>query len=207
MGGAAHVLALARMIMETQLRVRLGVYIPVVENSVGAGAFRPGDILSTRKGLTVEIEDTDAEGRLILADALARASEAQPELIVDFATLTGAARIALGPDLAPVFTDDEALAQAIETAALQAGDPVWRLPLWTPYEAGLKSSVADMKNLGDPGMAGTIAAALFLRRFVTAPSWVHLDVWAWRPARYGRPAGAAANGLRALWTMLRTRYG
>jgi leucyl aminopeptidase len=207
MGGAAHALALARMIMSAELRVRLICCVPTVENAIGPNAFRPSDILKSRKGVTVEVEDTDAEGRLILADALTRASELKPELVIDFATLTGAARVALGPDLAPLYTDDDKLAEDIISASKEVGDPVWRMPLWPGYENGLKSSIADMKNLGDGPMGGSITAALFLKAFVDAPSWAHFDIWAWRPGRYGRPAGAAACGLRAVWTMLKTRYG
>ncbi len=206
MGGAAHALALSRLIMSAELPVRLYCCVPAVENAIGPNAFRPSDILKSRKGLTVEVEDTDAEGRLILGDALARASELKPELIIDFATLTGAARVALGPDLAPLYTDDDKLAADIASAAKQVGDPVWRMPLWPGYEAGLKSPIADMKNLGDGPMGGSITAALFLKAFVTAPSWAHFDIWAWRPGRYGRPVGAAACGLRAVWAMLKTRF-
>ncbi|OYW43003.1 MAG: leucyl aminopeptidase [Rhodobacterales bacterium 12-64-8] len=207
MGGAAHALALARLIMGAELPVRLICCVPAVENSIGPNSFRPSDILKSRKGLTVEIEDTDAEGRLILGDALTRASEHKPELIIDFATLTGAARVALGPDLAPLYTDDDALATDMNEAARTTGDPVWRMPLWPGYEGGLRSPIADMKNLGDGPMGGSITAALFLKAFVSAPSWAHFDIWAWRPARYGRPAGAAACGLRAVWGVLRKRYG
>jgi leucyl aminopeptidase len=207
MGGAAHALAIARLVMGAELPVRLICITPLVENAIGPNAFRPGDVYKTRKGLTVEIEDTDAEGRLILADALTRASELKPELIIDFATLTGAARVALGPDLAPLYTDDDTLAEGILAGAKASGDPVWRMPLWAGYEGGLKSPIADMKNLGDGPMGGSITAALFLKAFVSAPSWAHFDIWAWRPARYGRPAGAAACGLRAVWSMLKTRYG
>ncbi|MEQ1610145.1 MAG: leucyl aminopeptidase family protein [Hyphomonadaceae bacterium] len=206
MGGAAHALALARMVMSAELPVRLYCCVPAVENAIGPGAFRPSDILKSRKGVTVEIDDTDAEGRLILADALTRASELKPELLIDFATLTGAARVALGPDLAPLYTDDEALAADIASAAKQVGDPVWRMPLWAGYEGGLKSPIADMKNTADGPMGGSITAALFLKAFVNAPSWAHFDIWAWRPARYGRAAGAAACGLRAVWAMLKARY-
>jgi len=206
MGGAAHALALARLVMGADLPVRMIVCVPAVENAIGPAAFRPSDILKSRKGLTVEIEDTDAEGRLILGDALARASEHNPELILDFATLTGAARVALGPDLAPVYTDDDKLAADIAAGSKATGDPVWRMPLWPGYEAGLKSPIADLKNLGDGPMGGSITAALFLKSFVTAPSWAHFDIWAWRPARYGRPAAAAACGLRAVWSMLKSRY-
>lgn len=206
MGGAAHALALSRMVMSAGLPVRLICCVPAVENAISGEAFRPSDILKSRKGLTVEVEDTDAEGRLILADALTRASEHHPELIIDFATLTGAARVALGPDLAPLYTDDDRLAADILDGSKATGDPVWRMPLWSGYEAGLKSPIADMKNLGDGPMAGSITAALFLKAFVNAPSWAHFDIWAWRPSRYGRPAGAAACGLRAVWAMLKKRY-
>lgn len=207
MGGAAHALALSRLVMSAALPVRLYCCVPAVENAIGPNAFRPSDIIKSRKGLTVEVEDTDAEGRLILGDALTRASELKPELIIDFATLTGAARVALGPDLAPLYTDDDKLASDIASASKQVGDPVWRMPLWPGYEGGLKSPIADMKNLGDGPMGGSITAALFLKAFVIAPSWAHFDIWAWRPGRYGRPAGAAACGLRAVWTMLKGRYG
>lgn len=206
MGGAAHALALSRMIMSAGLPVRLICCVPAVENAIGPRSFRPSDILKSRKGLTVEIDDTDAEGRLVLGDALTRASEHKPDLIIDFATLTGAARVALGPDLAPLYTDDEDLASDIAAAARETGDPVWRMPLWAGYEGGLKSPIADMKNTGDGPMGGSITAALFLKAFVNAPSWAHFDIWAWRPARYGRPAGAAACGLRAVWRMLKKRY-
>jgi leucyl aminopeptidase len=207
MGGAAHVMALARLVMGARMDVRLVLSIPAVENAIGSRAFRPSDILRSRKGLTVEVEDTDAEGRLILGDALTRASEFRPDLMIDFATLTGAARVALGPDLAPLYTDDEALAADILQSSVRVGDPVWRMPLWPGYEAGLKSHVADMKNLGDGPMGGSITGALFLKRFVDAPRWAHFDIWGWRPARYGRPAGAAACGLRAVWATLLQRYG
>src|SRR5262245_46865821 len=207
MGGAAHALAVARLIMDAKLPVRLTCITPLVENAIGPNAFRPGDVYKTRKGLTVEIEDTDAEGRLILADALARESELKPELIIDFATLTGAARTALGPDLAPLYTDDDKLAEALLAGSKATGDPMWRMPLWAGYENGLKSPIADLKNLGDGPMGGSITAALFLKQFVSAPSWAHFDIWSWRQARYGRPAGAAACGLRAVWSMLKTRYG
>jgi leucyl aminopeptidase len=206
MGGAAHALALSRMIMSAGLPVRLICCVPAVENAIGPDAFRPSDILRSRKGLTVEVEDTDAEGRLILADALARACEHGPELVIDFATLTGAARVALGPDLAPLYTDDDQLAADLADAARATGDPVWRMPLWAGYEGGLRSPIADLKNLGDGPMAGSITAALFLKAFVTAPRWAHFDIWAWRPSRYGRPAGAAACGLRAVWRALKKRY-
>ena len=205
MGGSAHVIALARLVMSSNLPVRLKLYVPAVENAIGRDAFRPSDILQTRKGLTVEIDNTDAEGRLILGDALARACESDPDLLVDFATLTGAARVALGPDLAPFYTDDGDLADAISAAGTVSGDPVWRMPLWDPYKSMLKSSVADLQNSGGR-FAGSITAAIFLKQFVDARRWVHLDVWGWREGKYGRPEGGAACGLRAIWAMLRTRY-
>lgn len=206
MGGAAHALALARLVMGSNLPVHLRLFISAAENAIGSGAFRPGDILRSRKGLTVEIDNTDAEGRLVLADALARACEDEPDLLIDFATLTGAARVALGPDLAPLYTDDDALAAEFLEAASRVGDPVWRMPLWDPYLTYLKSPVADLVNSGGGGMAGSVTAALFLKQFVSVSSWAHFDIWAWRKARYGRPEGAAACGLRAVWGMLQTRY-
>ncbi|MCZ4297494.1 leucyl aminopeptidase family protein [Henriciella marina] len=205
MGGSAHVIALAKLVMSSNLPVRLKLYVPAVENAIGRDAFRPSDILQTRKGLTVEIDNTDAEGRLILGDALTRACESDPDLLVDFATLTGAARVALGPDLAPFYTDDGDLADAITAAGAVSGDPVWRMPLWDPYKSMLKSSVADIQNSGGR-FAGSITAAIFLKQFVEARRWVHLDVWGWRQSKFGRPEGAAACGLRAIWAMLRTRY-
>jgi leucyl aminopeptidase len=208
MGGAAHALALARLVMKARLPVRLHLLIPAVENAVSGGAFRPGDILRSRKGLTVEIGNTDAEGRLILGDALARAAEAEPELILDFATLTGAARVALGPDLPALFASDDALGEALLAAGSEVADPVWRMPLWTPYEEMLASDVADIGNASDAPMAGAVTAALFLRKFVPEGTpWAHLDTFAWRgSARPGRPKGGDALGLRAAWSMLTTRY-
>ena len=205
MGGSAHVIALAKLVMDSKLPVRLKLYVPTVENAISGEAFRLGDVLSTRKGLTVEIDNTDAEGRLILGDALTRACEGAPDLLIDFATLTGAARVALGPDLAPFYTDDGDTADAINAASAVSGDPVWRMPLWDPYKSMLKSDIADMQNAGG-AFAGSITAAIFLKQFVEAERWVHLDVWGWRNAKYGRPEGGAACGLRAVWTMLRTRY-
>ncbi len=207
MGGAAHAIALAQLVMGANLPVRLKLYVPAVENAISATAFRPGDVLSSRKGLSVEIDNTDAEGRLILGDALARACEGDPDLLIDFATLTGAARVALGPDLAPYYTDDEEIAAQIADGAAVSGDPAWRMPLWEPYLSMLKSPIADLVNSASGGMAGSITAAIFLQQFVDAPRWVHLDVWAWRKARYGRPEGGAACGLRAMWAMVQTRYG
>ncbi|MFN3212650.1 MAG: leucyl aminopeptidase family protein [Henriciella sp.] len=206
MGGAAHAIALAELVMGANLPVRLKLYVPAVENAIAGDAFRPGDVLSSRKGLSVEIDNTDAEGRLILGDALTRASESEPDLVIDFATLTGAARVALGPDLAPYYTDDEALAAAISEGAQVAGDPAWRMPLWAPYKSMLKSPIADLVNSAAGGMAGSITAAIFLKQFVDAKTWVHLDVWAWREGKYGRPAGGAACGLRAMWATIQARY-
>lgn len=206
MGGAAHAVALARLVMATNLPVHLKLLVPAVENAISGTAFRPGDVLQSRKGLSVEIDNTDAEGRLILADALTRASESAPDLIIDFATLTGAARVALGPDLAPFYTDDDAIADALVSGASESGDPLWRMPLWDAYFGNLKSSIADMVNSASDGMAGSIVAGIFLKQFVDAPRWVHLDVWAWRKAKYGRPEGGAACGLRACWAMLQARY-
>lgn len=209
MGGAAHALGLAHMIMDAGLPVRLRVLIPAVENAVSGNAMRPGDVLNSRKGLTVEIGDTDAEGRLILADALAEADEEKPDLLIDFATLTGAARVALGPDLPAMFTPDDDLATAIADHGFEQRDPVWRLPLWAPYAKWLDSRVADLNNVSDGGMAGAVTAALFLKRFVTeTPSWVHFDLYAWtlKPAP-GRPVGAEAYTLRALFALLQERFG
>ena len=207
MGGAAHAIALAELVMGHDLPVYLKLYVPAVENAIAGDAFRPGDVLSSRKGLSVEIDNTDAEGRLILGDALTRACESEPDLVIDFATLTGAARVALGPDLAPYYTDDETLAAEIAQGAAASGDPAWRMPLWNPYRAMLKSPIADIVNSASGGMAGSITAAIFLKQFVEAKSWVHLDVWAWREGKYGRPAGGAACGLRAMWETLQSRYG
>jgi len=209
MGGAAHALALAGLIMDGGLPVRLHLLIPAVENAIGPAAFRPGDVLRTRAGLTVENTNTDAEGRLVLGDALTRAGEERPELVLDFATLTGAARVALGPDLPPLFTDDEALAADLLAAGVAQDDPVWRLPLWDGYDDMLKSDVADLVNAPDGGFAGAITAALFLRRFAPKDAaWAHLDVFAWRPsAKPGRPKGGEAYALRAAWAVLKQRYG
>jgi len=209
MGGAAHALALAGLAMGARLPVRLHLLIPAVENAISADAFRPGDILKSRKGLFVEIGNTDAEGRLILADALARACELEPTLLLDFATLTGAARIALGPDLPALFANDETLAAELLAAADSVADPIWRLPLWQPYNEMLKSDVADINNAPGGSFAGTITAALFLERFVpSAVPWAHLDTFAWRPtAKPGRPKGGDALGLRAGWELLRGRFG
>jgi leucyl aminopeptidase len=208
MGGAANVLGLASMIMGAKLAIRLRVLIPAVENAISGNAFRPGDILPSRKGLTVEIGNTDAEGRLVLADALALADEQEPQLLIDMATLTGAARVALGPDLPPFYTDDEALAGEVAAAALAVEDPLWRMPLWRPYEAKLTSKIADINNVTTDGFAGSVTAALFLRRFVEkAASWAHFDIFAWNPS--DRPhglAGGEAQGIRALERVISKRY-
>jgi leucyl aminopeptidase len=208
MGGAAHALALAGLVMAAGLKLRLHLLIPAVENAIAGNAFRPGDVLRSRLGLTVENTNTDAEGRLILADALARAAEDAPELILDYATLTGAARVALGPDLPPLFTDDDAFAADLLAAGERLDDPLWRLPLWDGYDDMLKSDVADLVNAPDGGFAGAITAALFLRRFVPAgTAWAHMDVFAWRPtAKPGRPKGGDAYGLRAVFDVLEARY-
>jgi leucyl aminopeptidase len=208
MGGAAHAIALAGLIMATRLPVHLHLLVPAVENAISADAFRPGDILKSRKGLHVEIGNTDAEGRLILADALTRACEQEPALLLDFATLTGAARVALGPDLPALFANDDALARDLTEAGERVEDPMWRLPLWQPYNEMLKSDIADLNNAPAGGFAGTITAALFLERFV-APGipWAHFDTFAWRPtAKPGRPKGGEALGLRAAWALLQGRF-
>lgn len=208
MGGAAHALALAQIVMRAKLAVALDVFIPIAENAISADAFRPGDVIKSRKGLTVEIDNTDAEGRLILADALTRASEEKPDLLIDFATLTGAARSALGPDVPPFFTDDDALAAELEKASKETCDPTWRMPLWNAYDGDMESPIADLKNGGDGAFAGAIYGGLFLRRFVDAPSWVHFDVYAWAPKeRPSRPQGGEAQALRAVWKVLKARYG
>lgn len=209
MGGAANVLGLASMIMAAKLDVRLRVLIPVVENAIAGNAFRPGDVLTSRKGITVEIGNTDAEGRLILADALALADEETPDLLIDLATLTGAARVALGPDLPPFYTDDDALASDLASAAVAVEDPLWRMPLWMPYDAKLSSKVADMNNVTTDGFAGSITAALFLKRFVEkARSWAHFDIFGWNTAdRPHSPAGGEAQAIRALETVISARFG
>ena len=209
MGGAAHALALARLAIGAKLPVRLHLLIPAVENAVSGAAYRPGDILASRNGLTVEVDNTDAEGRLVLADAITKAAEDEPELILDFATLTGAARIALGPDLPALFSNDEELARDFESAAKAVTDPVWRMPLWDLYDEMLKSDVADLSNAADSPMAGAVTAALFLKRFIPdGTAWAHLDTFAWRPAaKPGRPKGGDALGLRAAFALLQSRYG
>jgi leucyl aminopeptidase len=208
MGGAAHALALARLVIAAKLPVRLHLLIPAVENAVSGSAYRPGDIVKSRKGDFIEIDNTDAEGRLILADALAKAAEGKPELIVDFATLTGAARTALGPDLPATFVNADDLAADLEGKAREVDDPIWRMPLWDPYDEHLKSDIADLANTSGNAMAGAIYAALFLRRFVPEEiPWAHLDTYAWRDqAKPGRPKGGDALGLRAVFAMLEGRF-
>ena len=214
MGGAAHALALASLIMGSGLKVNLQCLVPAVENAISSNSFRPGDVLKSRKGLTVEIGNTDAEGRLILADALALASEGEADFILDFATLTGAARVALGPDLPALFAREDATAEALIAAGKAHDDPVWRLPLHEAYGAWLKSDIADTNNAHGNAFAGASVAGLFLDKFVGAKEdgtpidWAHFDTFAWRPnAKPGRPKGGAALGLRAAWAMLQQRYG
>jgi leucyl aminopeptidase len=205
MGGAATALALAHIVMAGGLDVRLRVLIPAAENSVSGNAFRPGDVLTSRAGRTVEIGNTDAEGRLVLADALALADEESPDTVMSFATLTGAARVALGPELPAFYTDDNDLADAITGAGLRVGDPVWRMPLWSGYEASLDSTVADMNNVSDAPFAGSVTAALFLRRFVKqARRFAHFDIYGWRPsAKPLGPKGAEVQAARAVFEALR----
>jgi leucyl aminopeptidase len=209
MGGAANVLALAQMVMDAKLKVRLRVLIPAVENAVAGNAFRPLDIFTSRKGLTVEIGNTDAEGRLVLADALALACEERPELLIDLGTLTGAARVALGPDLPPFYTNDETLALDLAACAKQENDPLWRLPLWPPYDAWLDSKVANVNNAPSGTFAGSITCALFLQRFVEdAISWLHVDIYGWTPsAKPARPEGGECQAARAIYKLLGERYG
>jgi leucyl aminopeptidase len=209
MGGAANVLALASMVMDAGLKVRLRVLIPAVENAVAGNAFRPLDVFKSRKGLNVEIGNTDAEGRLVLADALALADEEQPDLLVDMGTLTGAARVALGPDLPPFYTNDEALALDVARCAKEENDPLWRLPLWASYDAWLDSKVADINNAPSGGFAGSIICALFLQRFVeAAKSWLHVDIYGWTPsAKPARPEGGECQAARAIYKLLSERYG
>jgi leucyl aminopeptidase len=209
MGGASNVLGLAELIMAAKLKLRLRVLVPTVENSIAGNAFRPGDVFKSRKGLTVEIGNTDAEGRLILCDALALADEEAPELLIDMATLTGAARVALGPDLPPFYTDDDAVAAALSKHAFKTNDPLWRMPLWRPYTAMIETPIADLNNAGQGGFAGSITAALYLRRFVEkAKIHIHFDIFAWVPtAKPGRPKGGEQQGMRALFSYLSERFG
>jgi len=208
MGGAANALALAAMIIGAGLPVRLRLIVPAVENAVSGRAFRPGDVVPSRKGPTVEIGNTDAEGRLVLADALALADEEAPDLLIDLATLTGAARVALGPDLPPFYTDDDLLAADIAAASLKVFDPLWRMPLWPTYRSMLDSKIADTNNVSSGGFAGSITAALFLQKFVEkTASWVHFDIFAWAPAaRPGRPEGGEAQAIRALFEVIAGRW-
>jgi leucyl aminopeptidase len=209
MGGAACALALARLLLQLGAPVDLRLLIPAVENSVGSRAYRPGDVWPSRKGLTVEIGNTDAEGRLVLADALAEADAEAPALLVDLATLTGAARTALGPDLPAAFGTSDALLGDLRALGEEEGDPVWPMPLWAPYDEELSSRVADLSNVASTAFAGAIFGALFLRRFVTAsPLWLHLDLYGWNPKeRPGRPLGAEAQCVRALYRLIRRRFG
>jgi leucyl aminopeptidase len=209
MGGAANVLALAQMVMDAGLKVRLRVLIPAVENAVAGNAFRPLDIFPSRKAITVEIGNTDAEGRLVLADALALADEEKPDLLVDLGTLTGAARVALGPDLPPFYTNDETLAQDLAVCAREENDPLWRMPLWPPYDSWLDSKVANVNNAPSGAFAGSITCALFLQRFVEhAKSWLHVDIYGWTPsAKPARPEGGECQAARAIFKLLSQRYG
>lgn len=208
MGGAAHALGLAHMIVEARLPVRLRVLAPAVENSVAGNAIRPLDVIPSRKGITVEIGNTDAEGRLVLADALADACDERPELLIDFATLTGAARVALGPDLPALYCNDESLAGDLARHAAAEADPMWRMPLWAPYRRRLDSKVADINNMADGPFAGSVTAALFLQEFVTPGiPWAHFDLFAWNPSgRPGRPEGAEAQTLRAVFATIAERF-
>ncbi len=209
MGGAAHALALARLVMGADLAVRLAVLVPAVENAIAGDAMRPGDVLNSRLGLTIEVGNTDAEGRLILADALARAAELEPALTIDLATLTGAARVALGPEVIPFYTTDDVLAAETTKAADALCDPLWRMPLWAGYEPSLDSDIADLKNDPDGwAQAGSVTAALFLQRFAPkSGAWMHLDIYAWSSrGRPGWPAGAEAQAIRALYAVLKARY-
>jgi leucyl aminopeptidase len=209
MGGAACAFALASLLMTLEAPVRLRLLLPCVENSIDGGAYRPGDVLRSRKGLTVEIGNTDAEGRLILADALTEADGERPELLIDLATLTGAARTALGPELPAAYSTDEALLGELRALGESETDPIWPMPLWAGYDDELASKVADLGNVSASPFAGSIVAALFLKRFVTATSrWLHLDLYAWNAKdRPGRPVGAEAQCVRALYRLIRARFG
>ncbi|HKE94854.1 MAG TPA: leucyl aminopeptidase family protein [Povalibacter sp.] len=208
MGGAAAALGLAHLIMDAKLPVRLRVIIPAVENAISGNAFRPGDVIATRKGLSVEIGNTDAEGRLILCDALALADEEKPDLLIDLATLTGAARVALGPELPALFCNDDALAAEVVRTGLAESDPLWHMPMWQGYDDELSSKIADINNVSASGFSGAIIAALFLRRFVSeARAWLHIDLYSWNgKERPGRPVGAEAQCIRALYAFLKARY-
>jgi len=209
MGGAAHAIALADLVLDAKLPVRLTLLVPAVENSIAGNAYRPGEVITTRAGITVEVDNTDAEGRLVLCDAIAYAAEQKPDLILDFATLTGAARVALGPDLPALFANRDDIAEALLAAARENNDPLWRLPLWRPYLAMLDSYVADLANAGASRHAGAITGALYLERFVPeAQPWCHLDVYSWNDGeKPGKPRGGEAQGLRAYFEFLKRRYG
>jgi leucyl aminopeptidase len=209
MGGAACALALAQLLHRLEAPVQLRVLIAAVENSVSGSAYRPGDVWRSRKGLRVEIGNTDAEGRLVLADALAEADAEQPDLLIDLATLTGAARTALGPDLPAVFSPDESLARRLAALGAEHADPLWPMPLWKPYDEELASRVADLNNISASPFAGAIIAALFLQRFVSPGTrWLHVDLFAWNPKeRPGRPLGAEAQCVRAVYQLIRSLYG
>ncbi len=208
MGGAAAVLGLAQAVMDAKLPIRLRVIVPVVENAIAGNAFRPGDVIATRKGLSVEIGNTDAEGRLILCDGLALADEEKPDLLIDLATLTGAARVALGPELPALFSNDDAAAADLVRIGLAESDPLWQMPLWPGYEDELSSKIADLNNVSTSGFSGAITAALFLKRFVSeARTWMHIDMYSWNSKdRPGRPVGAEAQCIRALYAFLKARY-
>ncbi|HEY5805161.1 MAG TPA: leucyl aminopeptidase family protein [Lysobacter sp.] len=205
MGGAAHAIALAELVMTRKLPLRMTLLVPAVENAVGPNAFRPGEVVATRQGMSVEIDNTDAEGRVILCDALTYAAERKPALLLDFATLTGAARIALGPDLPALYSNDEDVARLWLESGIEQRDPLWRMPLWRPYLRYLTSTVADIANGGPSKMAGSVTAAIYLERFVpAAQKWAHLDVYSWNDSdRPGRPAGGEAQGLRGAYGLLR----
>lgn len=208
MGGAAHAIGLARLVMSARLPVRLRVLIPTVDNAVSGNAYRPGDVLSTRKGLTVEIDNTDAEGRIILCDALAEGASESPDLMIDFATLTGAARVALGTDLPALFCNNDDVAEGMLNSGKTQGDPLWRMPLYAPYRELIDSTVADIVNSASRPFGGAITAALFLQSFVPNDvPWAHIDLMAWNiKSRPGRPEGGEAMGLRSVFAFLRSRY-
>ena len=208
MGGAAHALALGQLVMDAGLDVRLRVITPAVENAIAGNAFRPGDVLPSRKGLTVEIGNTDAEGRLILGDAITLGAEENPDLMISLATLTGAARVALGPEVVPFYTDDESLAESLAAASVDVADPIWRMPLWRNYNAMLSSNIADLNHISGNAFAGSVTAALFLKRFAGETPFAHFDIFAWRPkAAPGRPVGAEMQAIRAIFAVLEKRYG
>ncbi len=208
MGGAAQVLGAAKMVMAAELPVRLRVLIPAVENAVSGNALRPLDVVKTRKGLTVEIGNTDAEGRVILSDALTEAASEEPELIVDFATLTGAARVSLGTDLPAMFSNDDVVAEELLEKGKQETDPLWRMPLWKPYRKMIDSKVANLNNVAASPYAGAITAALFLSEFVESVPWVHIDLMGWNTdTKPGRPEGGEAQGMRAVFALIESRCG